>query len=65
MARDVEGLYHFCARIVEATADLACAFKPQIAYFAAQRAEAQLERLISCGSREDNKRSTAVSRMMV
>jgi orotidine-5'-phosphate decarboxylase len=47
IVRDAEGLYQFCARIVEATADLVCAFKPQIAYFAAQRAEAQLERLIA------------------
>ena len=47
MARDAEGLYAFCAAIVEATHDLACAFKPQIAYFAAHRAEAQLERLIA------------------
>ncbi|WP_347484943.1 orotidine-5'-phosphate decarboxylase [Vandammella animalimorsus] len=41
------GIYDFCAAIVDATADLACAFKPQIAYFAAQGAEAQLERLIA------------------
>ena len=41
------GIYDFCARIVEATADLACAFKPQIAYFAAHRAEHALERLIA------------------
>ena len=41
------GIYEFCARIVEATADLVCAFKPQIAYFAAQRAEGELERLIA------------------
>ena len=27
----------FCKAIIDATADLACAFKPQIAYFAAQR----------------------------
>ncbi len=47
VARDAEGLHDFCLRIVEATADLACAFKPQIAYFAAHRAEAQLERLIA------------------
>jgi orotidine-5'-phosphate decarboxylase len=40
------GIYDFCARIVEATADLVCAFKPQIAYFAAHRAEGALERLI-------------------
>jgi orotidine-5'-phosphate decarboxylase len=47
VGRDAEGLYDFCARIAEATADLVCAFKPQIAYFAAHRAEAQLERLIA------------------
>ena len=40
-------IYDFCAAIVDATADLAMAFKPQIAYFAAHRAEAQLERLIA------------------
>jgi orotidine-5'-phosphate decarboxylase len=40
-------IYDFCARIADATADLAIAFKPQIAYFAAHRAEAQLERLIA------------------
>jgi orotidine-5'-phosphate decarboxylase len=40
------GIYDFCARIVDATADLVIAFKPQIAYFAARRAEGQLERLI-------------------
>ncbi|MEZ5606536.1 MAG: orotidine-5'-phosphate decarboxylase [Burkholderiaceae bacterium] len=45
--RDAEGLYAFCVAIVDATHDLACAFKPQIAYFAAHRAEAQLERLIA------------------
>ena len=37
----------FCAAIVEATADVAMAFKPQIAYFAAHRAEAQLEQLVA------------------
>jgi len=37
----------FCSAIVDATADLALAFKPQIAYFAAHRAEDQLERLIA------------------
>ncbi|MGB3071652.1 MAG: orotidine-5'-phosphate decarboxylase [Ottowia sp.] len=47
VARDAEGIYNFCAAIVEATADLVIAFKPQIAYFAAHRAEAQLERLIA------------------
>ncbi|HEY8027206.1 MAG TPA: orotidine-5'-phosphate decarboxylase [Burkholderiaceae bacterium] len=33
----------FCIAIIDATADTACAFKPQIAYFAAQAAEDQLE----------------------
>ena len=35
----------FCTAIVDATAGLACAFKPQIAYFASQAAEDQLERV--------------------
>ncbi len=35
----------FCRAIVDATADLACAFKPQIAYFASQGEEAALERV--------------------
>jgi orotidine-5'-phosphate decarboxylase len=43
---DASRIFDFCAAIVEATADRVCAFKPQIAYFAAQRAEDQLERLI-------------------
>src|SRR5690606_7922125 len=42
---DVRRIYDFCAAIVDATCDLVCAFKPQIAYFAAHRAEDQLERL--------------------
>ena len=37
----------FCTAIVDATADLVCAFKPQIAYFSSQRAEAALERVIA------------------
>ncbi|MBL8381280.1 MAG: orotidine-5'-phosphate decarboxylase [Burkholderiales bacterium] len=37
----------FCRAIVDATADLVCAFKPQIAYFHAERAEAELEELIA------------------
>lgn len=40
-------IFEFCAAIVEATADLVLAFKPQIAYFAAHRAEEQLERLMA------------------
>ena len=47
LSRDAEGIYDFCAAIVEATADLVIAFKPQIAYFAAHRAEPQLERLLA------------------
>jgi len=35
----------FCLGIMEATAPHCCAFKPQIAYFASQRAESVLERL--------------------
>jgi orotidine-5'-phosphate decarboxylase len=41
-----EGIYEFCREIADATADLVCAFKPQFAYFASQKAEAQLEKLI-------------------
>jgi orotidine-5'-phosphate decarboxylase len=44
---DASKIYDFCAAIVDATADLVIAFKPQIAYFAANRAEDQLERLMA------------------
>jgi orotidine-5'-phosphate decarboxylase len=44
---DASRIYDFCAAIVDATKDLAIAFKPQIAYFAANRAEDQLERLMA------------------
>lgn len=40
-------IYDFCAAIVDATKDLVCAYKPQIAYFAGNRAEEQLERLMA------------------
>ena len=43
---DESRIYDFCARIVDATADVCMAFKPQIAYFAAHRAEDQLEKLM-------------------
>ena len=46
MTSNAARIYEFCARIVDATGDLACAFKPQIAYFAAHRAEDQLEQLM-------------------
>ncbi|MBX3675777.1 MAG: orotidine-5'-phosphate decarboxylase [Rhodocyclaceae bacterium] len=41
-----DAAFEFCRAIADATADLVCAFKPQIAYFAAHRAEDQLEALI-------------------
>jgi len=44
---DPARIFDFCAAIVDATKDLVCAFKPQIAYFGAQRAEDQLERLMA------------------
>jgi orotidine-5'-phosphate decarboxylase len=44
---DAGRIYDFCARIVDATKDLVLAFKPQIAYFAAHRAEDQLEQLMA------------------
>ena len=44
---DAHRIFDFCSAIVDATHDLAIAFKPQIAYFAAHRAEDQLERLIA------------------
>ncbi|MBS4019331.1 MAG: orotidine-5'-phosphate decarboxylase [Dechloromonas sp.] len=42
-----DAILEFCKSIVDATADLVCSFKPQIAYFAARRAEDQLEALIA------------------
>lgn len=44
---DAGRIYDFCARIVDATKDQVLAFKPQIAYFAAHRAEDQLEQLMA------------------
>ena len=44
---DAARIFDFCAAIVDATADLVIAFKPQIAYFAAHRAEDQLEQLMA------------------
>ncbi len=38
-------VFDFCREVVDATADVVCAFKPQIAYFAAAGAERELERL--------------------
>ena len=47
MKGDPSRIFEFCARIVDATKDLVNAFKPQIAYFAAHRAEDQLEELMA------------------
>ncbi|MDR3298613.1 MAG: orotidine-5'-phosphate decarboxylase [Candidatus Accumulibacter sp.] len=42
-----DAILQFCQAIVDATADLVCCFKPQIAYFAAHSAEDQLKALIA------------------
>ncbi|WJF89882.1 orotidine-5'-phosphate decarboxylase [Paraburkholderia bonniea] len=47
LANRTEAIFAFCRDIVDATAPYASAFKPQIAYFAAHRAEDQLEQLIA------------------
>ena len=47
MKGDASRIYDFCAAIVDATHDLVNSFKPQIAYFAAHRAEDQLEKLMA------------------
>jgi orotidine-5'-phosphate decarboxylase len=46
-AHDDDAVFRFCRDIVDATADLVCCYKPQIAHFAALGAEAALERLIA------------------
>jgi orotidine-5'-phosphate decarboxylase len=43
LQNQTDAIFTFCKAIIDASADLACAFKPQIAYFHALRAEAQLE----------------------
>jgi orotidine-5'-phosphate decarboxylase len=40
------GIERFCKTIIDATAPFACAFKPQIAYFASAGAETQLEDIL-------------------
>jgi len=40
-----DAIVTFCKAIIDATADLACSLKPQIAYFAALGAERQLEEI--------------------
>jgi orotidine-5'-phosphate decarboxylase len=46
-AGDPDAVLGFCRAIVDATADLVCAFKPQIAHFAALGAEDALQRLVA------------------
>ncbi|HEY0660788.1 MAG TPA: orotidine-5'-phosphate decarboxylase [Lysobacter sp.] len=45
--RDPDAVFAFCRDIVDATAEFACSFKPQIAHFAALGAEDALQRLIA------------------
>jgi orotidine-5'-phosphate decarboxylase len=45
LGTQVDDIETFCRTIVDATADAVCAFKPQIAYFAAYGAELALERV--------------------
>lgn len=45
--RSTDPIFEFCKSIVDATADVVCAFKPQIAYFASAGAEDALQRLIA------------------
>jgi orotidine-5'-phosphate decarboxylase len=42
-----DAIFAFCSAIADATAAFTCAFKPQVAYFAAARAEDQLESLMA------------------
>ncbi|GAA5070826.1 orotidine-5'-phosphate decarboxylase [Lysobacter panacisoli] len=46
-ANDADAVFAFCRDIVDATAPYVCAFKPQIAHFAALGAEDALARLIA------------------
>ena len=46
-AGDPDAVFNFCRDIADATAQFACAFKPQIAHFAALGAEGALERLVA------------------
>lgn len=46
LKKEKESLFLFNKEIIDATADLVCSYKPQFAYYAAQRAEDQLEKTI-------------------
>jgi len=45
-AHDPDAIFNFCRAIIDATAPYVCAFKPQIAHFAAAHAEEALRMLI-------------------
>jgi orotidine-5'-phosphate decarboxylase len=47
LGNDPDAVFGFCRAIVDATAELVCCFKPQIAHFAALGAEDALQRLIA------------------
>jgi orotidine-5'-phosphate decarboxylase len=47
LADDPDAVFAFCREIVDATAEYACCFKPQIAHFAALGAEEALQRLVA------------------
>jgi orotidine-5'-phosphate decarboxylase len=47
LAGDPDAVFRFCRDIADATAEFTCAFKPQVAHFAAQGAEDALARLIT------------------
>ena len=46
-AGDPDAVFAFCRDTVDATAEFACAFKPQVAHFAARGAEDALDRLVA------------------
>ncbi len=41
-----EPIFNFCKQIIDATHDLVCAYKPQIAYFSGLEAEGQLQKVM-------------------
>ena len=45
--QEAEPIFEFCKRIIDATHDLVCAYKPQIAYFAGLEAEDQLQKTLN------------------
>lgn len=47
LAEHPDRVFEFCRAVVDATADLVCAFKPQVAHFSAQGAEDALRRIIA------------------